>query len=164
MEKNQIIQIVKAELDNPVHGTAILAMLDGYASDPMGGGKGISQFVRDNLIAEMRKRPTIHVLLAFAGDQPVGFANCIEGFSSFACQSLLNIHDFAVATAYRGHGIGKQLLQAVANLAHELGCCKVTLEVLEGNHAARTLYEACGFAAYELNPATGKAMFMQRLL
>lgn len=92
-----MIHVIKADLNNPQHGAAILAMLDAYASDPMGGGEGISSFVRDNLIAELRKRPTIHVLLAFEGEEVVGFANCIEGFSSFSCKSLLNIHDFAIA-------------------------------------------------------------------
>lgn len=159
-----MIHIIKADLSNPQHGSAIIDMLDAYASDLMGGGKSISPFVRTNLIAELRKRPTVHVLLAFDGEQAVGFANCIEGFSSFACKPLLNIHDFAVIPAYRGRGIARQLIQAVQTCARELGCCKVTLEVLEGNAPARSLYQACGFAGYELNPATGKAIFMQHLL
>lgn len=138
-------------------------MLDAYASDIMGGGKALSPFVHANLIAELRKRP-VHVFLAFDGEQPAGFANCIEGFSSFACKPLLNIHDFAVAPAYRQRGVGKLLMQAVEHCARHLGCCKITLEVLEGNTAARSLYKACGFEGYELDPATGKAMFMHRVL
>ena len=159
-----VIHIVKADLNKPAHGAAIINMLDVYASDVMGGGKGIAPFVRANLIAALRKRPTIHILLAFDGEQVVGFANCIEGFSSFACKPLLNIHVFAVAPAHRGRGIGKKLMQAVEAFARELGCCKLTLEVLEGNSVARALYQACGFMGYELNAATGRAMFMQRLL
>lgn len=159
-----MIHVIKADLNDPQHGAAILAMLDAYASDPMGGGKGISPFVRKNLIAELRKRPAIHVLLAFEGEQVAGFANCIEGFSSFACKALLNIHDFAVAPSFRGRGVGKQLMQAVEACAHALDCCKITLEVLEGNSVARSLYKSCGFIDYELDPAAGKAMFMHRLL
>jgi len=159
-----LITITKADLHNPAQGAAIIEMLDVYASDIMGGGKGISDFVRANLIEQLRKRPTVHVFLAFDGEQPAGFANCIEGFSSFACKPLLNIHDFAVAPQYRGRGIGKQLMQAVENCGRNLGCCKITLEVLEGNAVAMSLYRASGFVGYELNPATGKAVFMQRLL
>ena len=159
-----MIHVIKADLNNPQHAAAIVAMLDAYASDPMGGGEGISAFVRENLITELRKRPTIHVLLAFEGEQVAGFANCIEGFSSFYCKSLLNIHDFAVAAAYRGRGVGKQLMQAVEACARDLDCCKITLEVLEGNGVARALYKSCGFIDYELDPAAGKAMFMHRLL
>ncbi|WP_034302807.1 N-acetyltransferase [Herbaspirillum sp. RV1423] len=159
-----MIDVIKADLNNPRHGVAILDMLDAYASDLMGGGEGISAFVRDHLIDELRKRPAVHVFLAFDGDQPAGFANCIEGFSSFACKPLLNIHDFAVAPAYRGRGIARQLMQAVETCARELGCCKITLEVLEGNTVARSLYAACGFVGYELKPETGKAIFMHRPL
>jgi len=159
-----VIRIVKADFNNPQHGAALLTMLDAYASDPMGGGKGITPFVRANLVAELHKRAGIHVLLAFDDNEAAGFANCIEGFSSFACKPLLNIHDFAVAAAYRGRGVAKQLMQAVEDCARELGCCKITLEVLEGNSVARSLYQSCGFAAYELDPAAGKAMFLQRLL
>ncbi|MFJ9533579.1 GNAT family N-acetyltransferase [Herbaspirillum sp. NPDC101396] len=159
-----MITVVKADLNNPRHGVAILEMLDAYASDLMGGGEGISDFVRAHLIEELRKRPAVHVFLAFDGEQAAGFANCIEGFSSFACKPLLNIHDFAVAPAYRGRGIAKKLMQAVETCARELGCCKITLEVLEGNTVARSLYAASGFVGYELNPTTGKAVFMHRLL
>ncbi len=139
-------------------------MLDAYASDLMGGGKGISPFVRANLIGELHKRPNVHVFLAFDGEQAAGFANCIEGFSSFACQPLLNIHDFAVAPQFRRRGIARRLMQAVEDCARELGCCKITLEVLQGNAVARALYQACGFAGYELDPAMGQAVFMQRQL
>jgi GNAT superfamily N-acetyltransferase len=159
-----LIDVVKADLNNPRHGVAILEMLDAYASDLMGGGEGISDFVRTHLIDELRKRPAVHVFLAFDGEHAAGFANCIEGFSSFACKPLLNIHDFAVAPAYRGRGIAKLLMQAVEACARELGCCKITLEVLEGNTVARSLYVSSGFVGYELNPTTGKAVFMHRLL
>jgi ribosomal protein S18 acetylase RimI-like enzyme len=159
-----LIAVVKADLNNPRHGVAILEMLDAYASDLMGGGEGISDFVRAHLIEELRKRSSVHAFLAFDGEHAAGFANCIEGFSSFACKPLLNIHDFAVAPAYRGRGIAKLLMQAVEAYARELGCCKITLEVLEGNTVARSLYVATGFVGYELNPTTGKAVFMHRLL
>src|SRR5450830_924601 len=159
-----MIDVIKADLNNPRHGVAILDMLNAYASDLMGGGEGITDFVRTHLIDELRKRPSVHVFLAFDGDTPAGFANCIEGFSSFACKPLLNIHDFAVAPAYRGRGIAKKLMPAVETCARELGCCKVTQEVLEGNTEARSLYSASGFVGYELDPGSFKADFKHRLL
>jgi hypothetical protein len=48
--------------------------------------------------------------------------------------------------------------------ARKLGCCKLTLEVLEGNAVARSLYRSCGFEGYELKAETGKAMFMHKPL
>lgn len=158
------VSIIKADLANAHHAQALFDVLNAYASDAMGGGKSLPQHVRDNLARELHKRPTAHVFLAFDGERAAGLATCIEGFSTFACKPLLNIHDLAVMPDYRGQGIGKRLIARVEEEALALGCCKVTLEVLEGNTVARALYRACGFDGYELDPATGKAMFMHKPL
>ncbi|PUA19974.1 N-acetyltransferase [Glaciimonas sp. PCH181] len=157
-------EIINADLSNPHHTQAILTLLDGYATDPMGGNKPLADFVKENLIAELRKRPTIRPVLAFVDGMPAGLAMCMDGFSTFSCRPLLNIHDLAVATAFRGQGIGRKLIDYVSLLATSLGCCKVTLEVLEGNVIATNLYKSCGFAGYELNPEMGKATFLQKNL
>lgn len=157
------IEIVKADLGNAAHAAALFETLNAYASDAMGGGKQLPDFVRDNLASELKKRPTAHVFLAFDGDLAAGLATCIEGFSTFACKPLLNIHDLAVMPQYRGRGVARNLLARVEEEARALGCCKVTLEVLEGNTVARSLYRSCGFDGYELKPETGKAMFMQKV-
>ncbi|MBP0600113.1 GNAT family N-acetyltransferase [Herbaspirillum sp. LeCh32-8] len=157
------IEIIKADLGNAAHAEALFETLNTYASDAMGGGKALPQFVRENLAAELRKRPTAHVFLAFDGAAPAGLATCIEGFSTFACKPLLNIHDLAVMPAYRGQGIARRLLARVEEEARALGCCKITLEVLEGNTVASALYRSCGFDGYELKPETGKAMFMHKV-
>jgi GNAT superfamily N-acetyltransferase len=157
-------QILNADLSNPRHASAIVELLNDYAMDAMGGGQQLAEFVKANLIAALGKRSDVHVVLAFVGEQPAGLAICIEGFSTFACQPLLNIHDLAVAKAFRGQGISKLLMQQVEQVAIGLGCCKVTLEVLEGNLPALALYKASGFAGYELNPAMGKAMLLQKKL
>jgi len=157
-------QIVNAEFANPRHASAIVELLNDYAMDAMGGGQQLADFVKDNLVAAISKRNDVHVVLAFVGEEPAGVAICIEGFSTFACQPLLNIHDLAVAAKFRGRGISKQLLAQVEQVALGLGCCKITLEVLEGNKLAQALYKATGFAGYELDPAMGKAMLMQKKL
>ncbi|ANJ67336.1 GNAT family acetyltransferase [Halothiobacillus diazotrophicus] len=156
--------IIRADLARPEHAEAVLALLDAYARDPMGGGAPLSDFVRQNLIAELRTRPAIRLLLAFVDDAPAGLALCIEGFSSFACKPLLNIHDLVVLPPYRGRGLSKRLLTKVEEIARELGCCKLTLEVLSGNTVAQAAYRACGFTGYELRPETGKALFWEKPL
>ncbi|WP_211453776.1 GNAT family N-acetyltransferase [Collimonas antrihumi] len=157
-------QIVNADLSNARHASAIVELLNGYAMDAMGGGQQLADFVKSNLIAALSKRNDIHVVLAFVGEAPAGVAICIEGFSTFACQPLLNIHDLAVAEKFRGQGISKKLIAQVEQVALGLGCCKITLEVLEGNQRAKALYKSTGFAGYELNPAMGKAMLLQKKL
>mgnify|MGYP000894732620 FL=1 len=156
-----MIDLIIADLENPAHAAAILTVLNDYASDPTGGGQELSVHVQKNLIASLKKRSNIYTILAFHQQQPAGIALCVEGFSTFACKPLLNIHDFAVLKPYRGQGIGKLMLGRVKQLAKNLGCCKITLEVLEGNTLARHLYEEEGFLDYHLNPSMGKALFMQ---
>lgn len=159
-----MIHIVQADLKLPKHADALMALLDEYARDPMGGGKALSDYAKANLIAELNRRSTVHVILAFDESIPVGLLTCIEGFSTFACKPLLNIHDAVVSSAYRGRGICKQMLEAAESLASRLGCCKMTLEVLEGNKVAQAAYRSFGFAGYELDPRMGKAMFLEKKL
>jgi GNAT superfamily N-acetyltransferase len=156
--------MVIADLSLPAHATAIIYLLNEYAKDKMGGGAELSAFVQDNLITQLRQRQGVHIVLAFAEGAPAGLAISFEGFSTFACKPLLNIHDIVVATEYRGRGIAKRLLAMTEEVARGLGCCKLTLEVLQGNLVAQAAYTACGFAGYELDPGMGKAMFWQKKL
>jgi ribosomal protein S18 acetylase RimI-like enzyme len=138
--------------------------MDQYARDPAGGGEALGDFARANLLNELAARPFIFSVLAFDGDIPVGLVNAIEGFSTFACRPLVNVHDVVVAASHRGHGIAAQLFAEVEAIARERGACKLTLEVLDGNTSARALYRRLGFAAYRLDPAMGHAQFLQKWL
>jgi ribosomal protein S18 acetylase RimI-like enzyme len=143
---------------------ALVALLDAYASDPAGGGQPLSEHVKRHLAAELARRPQAFSFIAWDSDRPVGLVNCIEGFSTFACQTLVNVHDVAVLSGHRGRGVGRLLLAAAESEARTRGACKLTLEVLSGNVPARRLYEALGFADYQLDPAMGHACFMQKWL
>jgi GNAT superfamily N-acetyltransferase len=151
-----------ADFSNPTHSQAIVFLLNEYAKDSMGGGADLSEFTKENLVNEMAKRPNIHVVIAFVDGKPAGLINCIEGFSTFACKPLLNIHDVVVLAEFRGQGISSQLLKKAEEIAKSLECCKLTLEVLEGNKTAQAAYIANGFAGYQLDPVMGRAMFWQK--
>lgn len=43
-------------------------------------------------------------------------------------------------------------------------CCKLTLEVLEGNKLAQQVYRRFGFQGYELDPKMGRALFYEKKL
>jgi ribosomal protein S18 acetylase RimI-like enzyme len=159
-----MITIQIADLNNPAHASAVVYLLNEYAKDDMGGGEPLSTYSQANLVKEMAKRPTIHVVLAFVDGKPAGLINCIEGFSTFACKPLLNIHDVVVLAEFRGRGISSLLLKKAQAIAESLGCCKLTLEVLEGNKLAQAAYIANGFAGYQLDPEMGRAMFWQKKL
>lgn len=159
-----MIEVVEVDLSLSAHAEAMIQLMDAYALDPMGGGKGLPNYVKENLPAELAKRKSAHVILAFVDSQPAGLVVCLEGFSTFACKPLLNIHDAIVALPYRGRGLSKLLFQKAEEIAFDLGCCKLTLEVLEGNHVAQSAYKAFGFSGYELNPKMGKALFWEKNL
>ena len=159
--------LFQADYANPQHMQALLDLLDGYARDPMGGAEPLSDFAKSNLPQALAARPHVFSVLAFdeaAGGLPVGLINCVEGFSTFACQPLVNVHDVAVAASHRGRGVGEQMLALVEQLARARGACKLTLEVLEGNKPAQKLYRRLGFENYQLDPAMGQAQFMQKWL
>jgi ribosomal protein S18 acetylase RimI-like enzyme len=158
------IRIVEADLSLAEHQEAVLAMVDAYSRDAMGNGKPLDQDVRTRLIPGLRRHPTTLIFLAFDGVQPIGAAVCFIGFSSFAAKPIINIHDFVVLPASRGKGVGRRLLEAVEAKARELGCCKLTLEVMDKNHQAIRMYQAAGFERYSLQEEAGVAIFMSKPL
>ena len=116
------------------------------------------------MVAELAARQQAYSVLAFAGAQAVGLVNCIEGFSTFACRPLVNVHDVVVLQAFRGLGVAARMLDLAEVLARQRGAVKLTLEVLQGNHGALRLYQRIGFAPYQLDPALGQAVFLQKWL
>lgn len=158
------LSVCRADYQNPGHARALVALLDAYAQDPAGGGAPLSEFAKTHLVAELAARPQAFSVLAFADEQPVGLVNCIEGFSTFACRPLVNIHDVAVLPSHRGQRVAEQMLALVDTIARERGACKLTLEVLQGNASAIRLYQRTGFAGYQLDPAMGRAQFFQKWL
>ena len=158
------MNILKADLNNATHAAALLELLNIYAQDEMGGGQPLSDYANDNLITELNKRPDALIILAFDNELPVGLINCFEGFSTFQCKPLINIHDVIVRAEYRGQGIARQMIDKVEDYARAKGCCKLTLEVLQGNKAAQAAYTKAGFKGYELDPSKGQAMFWEKKL
>jgi ribosomal protein S18 acetylase RimI-like enzyme len=143
---------------------ALCAMLNAYAQDPMGGGEPLADEPLARLCDDLAKRPFAFSFLAWNSQQPVGLVNCFEGYSTFKAQTLINIHDIAVHPSARGQGVGQLLMQAVEREAKARNACKITLEVLTGNTVALKSYERFGFAAYQLDPENGQAVFLQKWL
>ena len=139
------ISIVRADLSDDRSANDVLEMLDHYASHPMGQGRPFENEVRERLIPGLQEHPTTLALLAYRDATPVGIALCFRGFSSFKAKPLLNIHDFAIHESARGQGVGRKLMEAVFDIAREMDCCRVTLEVAIANEPAKQLYLKCGF-------------------
>lgn len=158
------VEVIKVEYNNPQHAKHMIELLDCYATDPMGGGVALSDFTAQNLVPALSERPEAFSLIAYVDGQPAGLMNCFEGFSTFACQPLVNVHDVVVAQEYRRMGVSRALFDRAEQEAVDRDCCKLTLEVLEGNAIAQTAYENYGFKHYQLDPKMGAAMFWEKKL
>ncbi|MDP1565735.1 MAG: GNAT family N-acetyltransferase, partial [Polaromonas sp.] len=90
------LRIFRADYHHAGHAQALVDLLDAYARDPAGGGQPLSDFAKTHLVQELAARPQAFSVLAFDSAQPVGLVNCIEGFSTFACRPLVNVHDVVV--------------------------------------------------------------------
>jgi hypothetical protein len=90
----------------------LLAMLDLYARDPMGGGEALDADVLGRLCGDLATRADAFSFLAYVDapkPQAVGLINCFEGYSTFKARPLLNVHDLIVHPLYRGAGATMRL-------------------------------------------------------
>lgn len=156
------IRIVSVDYPSSKHADDLLRLMEVYASDIMGGGTPLSENVKTNLVSALSELEGAFSLLAYLDEEPIGLANCFMSFSTFKCKPVVNIHDLVVIEKYRGRGISFLLLEKIEEIAIQRKCCKITLEVLEGNIPAQKAYRKFGFGGYELNPATGHALFWQK--
>jgi GNAT superfamily N-acetyltransferase len=158
------LRITEADLADAAQARAVVDLIDSYARDPMGGTRPLPAAVRAAMIPGLQQFPGTLVFLAWNDVRPVGVAVCFKGFSTFAAKPLVNVHDLAVLPAWRGRGVGRQLLRAVADWARRHGCCKLTLEVLDHNVRARGLYESEGFRAPDMGRPGEQMLFLTKRL
>ena len=158
------VEVLKADYLNDQHAEDIVYLLNNYSEDPMGGNESLSAYVKQNLALELSKIPHAFSIICYVDGKPAGLINCFEAFSTFKCKPIINIHDITVVSSFRGLSISQLMLEKVEDIAKEKLCCKITLEVLEGNKIARNAYNKFGFDGYELDPKMGKALFWQKLL
>jgi GNAT superfamily N-acetyltransferase len=156
--------IVEADLSNENHANAYLALMSHYACDPMGGGEDLSEFVKQNLVKTILKRTDTVILLIFKDDKPAALLTAIEGFSTFSCKPLFNIHDVTVHKDFRGLQLTTMLFEKIEEIAKQRDYCKITLEVLSGNEIAKKAYLKQGYSDYQLDPNHGSALFWTKSL
>jgi GNAT superfamily N-acetyltransferase len=89
-------------------------------------------------------RPTCECLIAAHDGEPVGFALFFHNFSTFLCRKGLYLEDLFVRPSARGTGLGKALLQRLAQIALERGCGRFEWGVLSWNASAQAFYQRMG--------------------
>jgi GNAT superfamily N-acetyltransferase len=89
-------------------------------------------------------RPAAEAVVAERGGQVVGFALYFTNFSTFLGRPGLYLEDLYVQPAHRGQGLGRTLLQHLAQLAVQRGCGRFEWSVLDWNANAIRFYEKMG--------------------
>ena len=93
------------------------------------------------------KRPYAETLIAEYDGEPAGFALFFHNFSTFLAQPGLYLEDLFVKPEHRSHGIGRALLERLAQIAVERGCGRMEWAVLDWNKDAIRFYERLGAKA-----------------
>ena len=99
------------------------------------------ELLAQNLFGPHRYAET---LLAEDGGAPVGFALFFHNFSTFLALPGIYLEDLFVVPEHRGRGIGRSLLQRLAQIAVERGCGRLEWSVLDWNRDAIGFYERLG--------------------
>ena len=92
------------------------------------------------------KKPAAEVLLAFEGDEAVGFAVFFHNFSTWLGRPGLYLEDLFVRPEHRGKGYGRALLVHLAKIARDRGCGRMEWAVLNWNTPAIEFYNKLGAA------------------
>ncbi len=85
------------------------------------------------------------IYLAREGEQAIGFAQLYPVFSSISMQRSWILNDLYVSADHRGQGVGRELLQAIADFAVLTHAKGIELSTAITNLNAQKLYEQNGF-------------------
>src|SRR5215470_18012023 len=127
----------------PADGERVAAMGAALSAD---AGLGTSPrlsgevFRRDGFGAD----PAFSCRIAEIGGEPMGYALYCHGYDSQRLCRSLYLADLHVEAAARGHGVGRSLMQAVAQDGKATGARTVMWGVLHSNLRARRFYSAIG--------------------
>lgn len=97
--------------------------------------------LRQHLFGDRRY---VEVLMAEEEGDTAGFALFFHNYSTFMGRPGLYLEDLYVKPHLRGKGIGKALLQKLAQLAVERGCGRLEWSVLDWNAPSIAFYKGQG--------------------
>ncbi len=88
--------------------------------------------------------PRFRCVLAEQDETPAGFALFFPSYSTWRGHHGLRLEDLYVTPSARGQGIGRALLQHLAQIAVAEGCPRLEWDVLAWNTPAIAFYEQIG--------------------
>jgi ribosomal protein S18 acetylase RimI-like enzyme len=139
------LEIIRCDFDELTHREAVVNLINEYMMDTMGCGYALTPGQELSLVEELSKHPSCLVLLAVYNGEICGLLVSYINFSTFTARKFINIHDIIVLKEFRSMGIGRALINELTDIATEIDCCKITLEVRQDNEAAMHLYSDLGF-------------------
>jgi GNAT superfamily N-acetyltransferase len=89
-------------------------------------------------------RRAFRVLVAEVGGRVVGYASFATGYNTDIAERELWMHDLFVAPRWRGHGVGRALVTAVARQAARRRITCLEWAVRDSNRRAVRFYRALG--------------------
>ena len=107
--------------------------------------------LRDSLVREFLHDSRHHLAVALDDDRVIGIASAVHYLHPDKDPELW-INEVAVAPEYRGRGLGKRLIQALLQLAGELGCREAWVLTEADNNAAQALYASAGGVRSDVDP------------
>jgi GNAT superfamily N-acetyltransferase len=99
-----------------------------------------ADLLRDGFGAE----PYFHAVIAEWDREPVGLALYFFNYSTWQGRPGLYLEDLYVRPSHRGRGIGRALLQHVAQVAVDRSCGRLVWQVLDWNEKAIAFYRSLG--------------------
>jgi len=106
-------------------------------------------------------RQDAQVLMARWVGEPAGFALYFHNYSTFLAKPGIYLEDLFVLPEFRGRGIGKKLLVALAKRARELDCGRLEWACLDWNEPSIRFYKRMGavpMADWTTYRLTGEAL------
>ncbi|WP_341703653.1 GNAT family N-acetyltransferase [Ferrovibrio sp.] len=121
---------------------ALVTALAEYENEPLSSVKITpADVLRDGFGPERR----FEALIAELDGKPVGFALFFHNYSTWEGRAGIYVEDLFVLKEARGHGLGRQLITAIAAMADARGCKRIDLNVLDWN-PTRDFYHRLGIA------------------
>jgi ribosomal protein S18 acetylase RimI-like enzyme len=93
--------------------------------------------------ARFLSEPGHHLLIAYHEQHPVGFVTGVEATHPDKGTEMF-LYELAVAEPFRRRGIGRALVERLADLARAAGCYGMWVITDDINRAARATYEGAG--------------------